>query len=73
MTEAANEKTLVNLKLSVDLDEHLTWGELFRFVDLARSVVDSEGTVAIQYDEQDMKPEALYVYLPAENLPSPGA
>lgn len=71
MLSMANfEKNQLNLKLTVDLDEQLTWAELLRFVDLARPLVDLSSTVGIEYDQDSMKPEALYVYLPEDRLPA---
>lgn len=45
------DKTQKNLQLSLDLDEQLTWGELFRFADMARAVgVDPLGPVGSEGD-----------------------
>lgn len=68
MTDSANSR--MNLKISVDLDEHLTWAELLRFVDLARPTVDLTKTVGIEYDQNSMEPRALYAYLPDDLLKS---
>ena len=69
MLSMADDKTALNLKISVDLDVHLTWGELLRFVDLARPDVSPGDPVGIEFDENTMEAQALYAYLPADRLP----
>ncbi|MCX5070786.1 hypothetical protein OOJ91_33620 [Micromonospora lupini] len=65
------EKKAVNLKLSLALDDGLSWGELFRFVELARtSGVDPGDQVPLEYSERDESIlEGMAVYLAPEDLP----
>ncbi|WP_121399456.1 hypothetical protein [Micromonospora sp. M71_S20] len=59
-------KTDRNLKVTLDLDNQLTWGELFRFVDLARAgVVSPSDPVALEYDPNESMPviTGLTVYV----------
>ncbi|MBV9292811.1 MAG: hypothetical protein JO222_10220 [Frankiales bacterium] len=52
---ANNAKTQRNLNVSLDLDEQLTWAELFRFVDLAREAgVQAQDTVGYRLAEPDV-------------------
>lgn len=45
---ATDEKTKVNLSLSLTIDNELSWQELFSFVEVARrSGVDPESTVLV--------------------------
>ncbi|MFF4879461.1 hypothetical protein [Micromonospora sp. NPDC000668] len=66
------EKKAVNLKLSLAIDQDLTWGELFRFVELARtSGVEPTDPVPLEYNERDDSIlDGIAVYLAAEDLPS---
>lgn len=68
MTDEQDEKTMVNLKLSIDVDEHLTWAELFRFVELARGNVSPDSRVGIDWDDDTRGPGALYVYLDQSDI-----
>ncbi|MBM0258960.1 hypothetical protein [Micromonospora sp. 4G55] len=67
------EKTDPNLKVTLDLDDQLTWGELIRFVNLAQSAgkVSPDQPVGMEYDPNDTHPviTGLCVYLDAENIP----
>ncbi|MEH1098218.1 hypothetical protein [Micromonospora sp. CPCC 205561] len=66
------EKTDRNLKVTLDLDNHLTWGELIRFVNLAQSAgnVSPDQPVGIEYDPNESLPliNGLFVYLDAESM-----
>ena len=59
------EKTQQNLRVNVDIDAQLTWGELFQFVDMAhRAGVDPDEPVGLQYNEHDPSIlDAMYVYV----------
>lgn len=49
----AFKKTQVNLELKLEINDQLTWGELYRFVDLAKtSGVDEDDPVGLAYDDQ---------------------
>ncbi|WP_328651328.1 hypothetical protein OG598_25010 [Micromonospora sp. NBC_00330] len=67
------EKTGRNLKVTLDLDDQLTWGELIRFVNLAQSSgnVSPDQPVGIEYASNETLPliDGLFVYLDAESLP----
>jgi len=65
------KKTQANLKVSLDLDDQLTWAELFRFVDLARSGGYIEDQpVAMEYDpaESDSRVVGMSIYLHPEQV-----
>ncbi len=55
-----------NLKITLDWDDSensLTWGELRRFVEMAKHLPDSE-TIALEYDEENMRHTGFYLWLP---------
>lgn len=66
-------KNHMNLKLELAINNELSWGELFQFVDLARAAgIDPTELVGVEYDERDESIlNGLSVYLTPEDL-SPG-
>lgn len=65
------EKTQPNLKVTLDLDNQLTWGELFRFVDLARSAgYLAQERVGIENDPNESLPVVvgLSLYLHPDDV-----
>lgn len=69
------EKTNLNLKVSLDLDNELTWRELFQFVDLARDSghVDPDARVGLARDDfqDETTITGLYVYV--DSMPNGAA
>ncbi|MEV5765323.1 hypothetical protein AB0L34_12230 [Micromonospora sp. NPDC052213] len=65
-------KTDRNIKVTLDLDDQLTWGELIRFVELAKTAgsISPDQPVGIDYDPNESMPviTGLHAYLDAENL-----
>ncbi len=61
----------LNLKVTLDLSDELTWGELFRFVDLAREspLVDANSPVTYIFDDNntDRVIWGLYAHLGLPN------
>jgi hypothetical protein len=63
------EKTQVNLEVTLDIDDQLTWGELLKFADLARARhIDPNEPVVIQYSEPGHSISGVTLYLLAEDL-----
>jgi hypothetical protein len=64
------KKTQPNLKVTLEIDNQLTWGELYRFVDLARkSGYPDDGPVLPEMDLNDPSlARSLVMYLDADDL-----
>ncbi len=63
------EKRRLNLNVSIDLDDQLTWKELFWFVDLAkRTGVHPDNAVSLRFNENDRCYDGLSLYVEPEQL-----
>lgn len=67
------EKTSNNLRVNLEIDDQLTWGELIRFVELGQQAGISPGQpVGLVYDENgdEMRVTGLFLYLAPDDLPT---
>jgi hypothetical protein len=64
----ADETPPVNLRLRLDLDDQLTWSELFRFVDIARQYEAGLDNVIPCHVDDDGKVDAYILYLTDEKI-----
>lgn len=62
-------KNSMNMTASIQIDDQLTWGELFAFTDLARKAgIDPANPVLLDYDDQYGTFEGMSVFLAPEDL-----
>ncbi len=68
MTVVADfEKTQLNMRVSLDINDQLTWAELYRFVELAkREGKDPEQPVPIELDQSGYGVTAFFLYMDDE-------
>ncbi|MEV7968270.1 hypothetical protein AB0O34_20140 [Sphaerisporangium sp. NPDC088356] len=62
------EKTQLNMRVSLDINDQLTWAELYRFVEIAkREGRDPEQQVPMEHDESGYGVTAFFLYMDDEH------